>query len=398
MATDLRIPPALASLLDAAMALAGQAPSAKVSAARLHGVVRPDLLPAVLRADVIASIERALHATAQPLSGKGVEKALKSAWGRPPGKVLDDIDLDEPLAVRPHTQTHRGTRDGEPVAIKVARPRVAAAVRSDLQLLDALARPIGSVFPALDAGALIREVRERVMDELDLEHEGEVHRRVARGLRRVAGVTVAAVDSDLTTPDVQVSQYLKGPTLADVEPDDPGAVARTLIRVYVGAPRAIGVVLANPRASDVVLLGDGAIGLIGPGAARSVDPARLESVAGLVEALRARDEDAFAAALVALGALPEDAGRDAYGHVEALLGPLLMDGPARLDDAALAAAGEGALAVIDELVALAGKATPDPADVWPARLLGQLATTLARVGAEEDWLALTAGALRDGWR
>src|SRR3954470_19334896 len=103
MATDLRLPPALASLLDAGMALARQAPSARVSGGRLHGVVRPGLLPAVMRADVVASIERSLHSPAEPpLAGRDVEKLLRSAWGRPPAKVLDDIDLHHPIASRPH--------------------------------------------------------------------------------------------------------------------------------------------------------------------------------------------------------------------------------------------------------------------------------------------------------
>ena len=42
-------------------------------------------------------------------------------------------------------------------------------------------------------------------------------------------------------------------------------------------------------------------------------------------------------------------------------------------------------------------ATPDPADLWPLRMLAQLAATLAPLGATEDWLALGLDALRDGW-
>ncbi len=75
-----------------------------------------------------------------------------------------------------------------------------------------------------------------------------------------------------------------------------------------------------------------------------------------------------------------------------------MSGPARIDDAALAAAGDRAFARLGDLVDLAGRATPDPADLWPLRMLAQLAATLAPLGAEEDWLQLGIAALRDGWR
>jgi predicted unusual protein kinase regulating ubiquinone biosynthesis (AarF/ABC1/UbiB family) len=392
-----RLPPALATLVDTGGAIAREAPSSRVTLGRLDGLVRPGLLPAVLRAEMTAAIERAFEATTEPMSAREVEKALQSAWDEKPLRVLDDIDLDDPVAVRPHTQTHRGELDGAPVAVKLVRPRVAANARADLVVLDALARPLGAAFPALDVGPVIREVRERVMDELDLEHEGDIHRRVARGLRRVDGVEVASVHSDVTTHEVLVSGWLDGPTLGSAAPDDASAVARTLVRVFVGAPRAIGLVLANPRPNDVVLLDGGRIGLIGPGAARAVPRERIDFWITTLEALQSGDADGFAATLADSGLLPRDAAAEAYEHVQATLGPLLLSGPARLDDDALAAAGERAWDRLGALMDLAGRATPDPADLWPLRMLGQLAATLAPLGAEEDWLALGLEALRDGW-
>ena len=368
--------------------------------ARLEGVVRPALVPPAIRDRAVAAIERAYALTAEPIPAGDVERLLRNAWDDPPNRVLDDIDLDEPLAVRPHAQSHRAVLDGEPVVVKVVRPRVVAALRTDLALLDILAGPVAGAFPALDPRPLLAEVRERTMDELDLEHEGDVHRRVARGLRRVEGVEVARVNDELTTHGVHVSALLAGPTLAEAEaaPKDPGAVARVLVRVFLGAPRAIGVALANPRPNDVVLTESGGVGLIGPGASRPVPRERVDEWIATLEAVQARDQAAFAAALAAQGLLPTEGGRIAYAHVEHALGPLLMSGPALLDDAALAAAGARALERVEAIVALVGQATPDPADLWPLRMLAQLAALLGTLGAEEDWLALAVAALRDGWR
>jgi predicted unusual protein kinase regulating ubiquinone biosynthesis (AarF/ABC1/UbiB family) len=401
MPADFRLPQSVVTLIEAGRTFAAQAPSARVPLARLDGVMRPGVVPEELQPRVMSAIERALESTTgDPLSARDVEKQLRAAWGRPPAEVLDEIDLDDPVAVRPHAQTYRGVLDSDAVAVKVARPRVVATTRADMALLDALARPLGAAFPGVDAGPVLGELRERTMDELDLEHEGEVHRRVARGLRRVDGVSVARVDDELTTHDVHVSAWLEGPTLAepDARPADPGAVARGLVRVFVGAPRAIGLVLANPRANDVVLLPDGGVGLIGPGAARAVGRERIDAWIATLEALRARDEDAFAAALSErLSVLPADAARIAYSHIEAALGPLLLSGPARLDDVALRSAGTRALPLVGEGARIATQSTPDPADMWPLRMLFQLAPVLAALGAEEDWLELGLGALRDGW-
>src|SRR3954470_15360523 len=98
-----RLPPALQTLFDAGRTIAAEAPSSRVTLARLEGLVRPDLLPEVLRADVAGAIDRAVSLTTEPLEGRDVEKLLRSAWDERPSSVLDDIDLDAPAAVRPHT-------------------------------------------------------------------------------------------------------------------------------------------------------------------------------------------------------------------------------------------------------------------------------------------------------
>ena len=43
-------------------------------------------------------------------------------------------------------------------------------------------------------------------------------------------------------------------------------------------------------------------------------------------------------------------------------------------------------------MALAARATPQPADLAAARMLGQLAATLSRLEVTEDWAALATSA------
>jgi ubiquinone biosynthesis protein len=394
----LDLPRSLRILLDAAGSVASRSQAAKVAIARLDGVVSPEALPAELRRPVAGAIERALARTAQPLDSKAVEKLLAEAWDERPSAVLDELD-PEPLAVRPHAQAHRAVLEGDHVVVKVARPGVAAATRSDLVLLDTLAAPATAAFPAIDAGALTREVRERVLDELDLEHEAQVHRRVARALRGLDGVSAPAVLTTWCTESVLVTEFVDGPTLADpgaLDGADRSAIARALVRVYAGAPRAIGVVLANPRANDVVLAPDGGIVLLGLGATRAVEPERLETAIAAVEALRADDADAFAAAAAALGVLDDATALEAHRIARGLAAELI-DGPARLDASALADLGRRALEEIEDLMTVGVRATPSPQDVWPARSLGQALPLLARLGVEEDWVGLWLDAAHRGW-
>ena len=389
-------PRALSALLDAGLSLLRKSSSGRAAIARLDGLVDPAMLPAPLRAPLRRELDAAVAAACEPLALDRVRKELRGAWRRAPEKMLDELD-PEPMAVTPGAQVHRGVLDGAPVAVKVRRPGLEGAVRSDLGLIDALALPLARLLPAADPGVLLRELRSRVLDELDLEHEASTQRLVARALRRVPGVTVPAIHGALCTPEVLVADLLEGPTLADPDaaPADPAALARALITVHLGLPRGAGLALADPRPNHVVLCPDGTVGLLGTGAARAVDRERVGPALDALAALRDDDAGAFAAAAVALGALPEAAARAAYPVLAGLLGDLVR-GPARLDAAVVAEHLERARAAVGPLVEAAAQVHPDPADLWPLRGLGQLGLLLARLELTDDWAQLALGAGRAG--
>jgi len=378
--TDL--PPALRSLLEAGGALVRRSSSGRVALGRAAALMPADVVPRAM-ARLPEELEAARADAAAPLAFKDVEKLLKGAWGKAPAKVLDGLD-PEPLAVTPSAQVHRGERDGAAVAVKVLRPGLAAAVRNDLALLDVLAAPLRQVFGALDAGAILREIRETTLDELDLEHEASTQRQVRRILRGVGGLTVPAPDLELSGEAVLVTELLAGPTLAEAEPGDPADVARTLVSAHVTAARA-GLILTDPRPGHVVLLDAGGVGLLGAGLARPVDRDRVTAGLETLVAWRAGDQDAFAAIVAdRLGLLPTADAIKAYALSSVILGGTLTD-EARLDGPALAAMADRALAHVNAGLTLAATVTPHPHDLAVARSVGQLASVLSRLGATEDW-------------
>ena len=72
--------------------------------------------------------------------------------------------------------------------MKVLRPGIADQVRQDLNLLETLIRPLGAAFPSLAPAA---RGRERVLDELDLEHEASTQRSFARARSSGYASTIA---------------------------------------------------------------------------------------------------------------------------------------------------------------------------------------------------------------
>jgi predicted unusual protein kinase regulating ubiquinone biosynthesis (AarF/ABC1/UbiB family) len=377
-----KLPPALRALLETAGALVRRSSSGRVGLARAAPLVDPAALPAGMRR-LPAELDAARTEACVPLVAKDVQQALKG--------LVASWDA-EPLAVTPAAQVHRGVRDdGVAVAIKLRRPGLAQSVRSDLGLLDTLAGPLQQVFAAVDAGAVLREVRTTALDELDLEHEASTQRQARRALRGVDGLVVPAPDLELSSEERLVSELLDGPTLETATPDDPGVVARALVAAHVTAARA-GLALTDARPSHVVLLPDGAVGLLGAGVARPVDRGRVDAALDALAALRAGDEDAFAAVVAdRLDLLSPDEARQAYRLVLEITGDLLT-GTATLDAAALRAVGERALGRLDAGLDLAGVVTPAPPDLATARSFGQVTALLARLGATEDWGALILAA------
>ena len=387
MAMSRDVPPALRALLETGGALVRRSSSGRVALARAAPLVHADALPREL-AGLAERLAEARERALEPLAHKQVEQTLKEAWGKAPGKVLDDLDR-EPLAVTPAAQVHRGELDGVAVAVKVMRPGLPLAIRNDLALLDALAAPLGAVLGAADAGALLREARESALDELDLEHEAAQQRQVRRALRSLEEVVVPEAHSELAADQVIVTELLDGPTLETATPEDPARVARALVRAHLTTWERAGLVLTDPRPSHVVLLADGRIGLLGAGVARAVPRERSAAALDALRAVRDEDATAFTDAVRELGLLPTAAAATAFAEVRHAVGPLLS-GPARLDGPALAGAGERGLRRLGAWMGLAAEVTPHPHDLPVARMAGQLAALLARLGVEEDWARVAA--------
>jgi hypothetical protein len=381
------------ALLQIGLRLAHSARSGRVALARIEEGLELEWIPRPWGDQIAADLERAAATTREPLKPKEIERALRDAWREKPSSVLDELDPD-PYAATPAFQVHRATYDGAAVAVKVARPGLAGTIRADLSLLEALVSPLSAAFPAVDAAATMREIRERLLDELDLETEGTIQRRFHRALRGHPFLVVPRPVMDLCHEHVLVGEWISGVPLRDA-PDPDEACARLVVFV-LGAART-GIVNADPNPDDALVLSDGRLAVVDFGAWREVAPERVGLGAEILDAVLAEDADAFGQALDELGWLPRDQAPAMLALVHELLDGLLEPGPVRLDN-------DTALTVRDRLVdrgpalarLLRAGALP-PEDLWPARAFLLLLSTIARVGATGPWPELARAALREGW-
>src|SRR5215210_7765507 len=122
-----------------------------------------------------------------------MRKVVESELGEKLGEAFAEFDED-PIAAASIGQVYRARlHDGREVAVKVQYPGVAQAVRADLQNLGLIMRVAKRVAPGMDTKAMTHEIRERLTDELDYEHEAQQHRAFARIFRGHPFIYVPAV-------------------------------------------------------------------------------------------------------------------------------------------------------------------------------------------------------------
>jgi predicted unusual protein kinase regulating ubiquinone biosynthesis (AarF/ABC1/UbiB family) len=125
-------------------------------------------------------------------------------------KVVE-ADLEEPL--------EDVFDEFEPEALAAASigqvyPTVAQAVRADMQNLGLILRAAKTMAPGMDSKAMAGEIRERIYEELDYEHEAQAQRQMARLWRGHPFVVIPDVVTRLSRERVLVTEWIDGERVA----------------------------------------------------------------------------------------------------------------------------------------------------------------------------------------
>ena len=134
-----------------------------------------------------------LQSTVPPFSWESAKRIITTELGAEPEELFGSIE-PEPFAAASLAQVHRATlKDGRAVVIKVQRPDVQSKVRADLGVIAELASVAESrsgLARQLDAGGLVKEFSNGVLEELDYTVEAYHARRLADVLESMEGVGV----------------------------------------------------------------------------------------------------------------------------------------------------------------------------------------------------------------
>ncbi|MGH9211088.1 MAG: ABC1 kinase family protein [Acidimicrobiales bacterium] len=151
-----------------------------------------------------------LQQDAPPMAAELAAQVVDDELGAPPDQLFLEWD-PVPIASASIGQVHRAiTRDGLAVAVKVQYPGVDEAIRSDLANAGLLFGALGMMFPGLEPGPLVDEIRYRVSEELDYKLEATNQQLFAAYYRDHPFIKIPDVVPDLSSSRVLTSMLATG--------------------------------------------------------------------------------------------------------------------------------------------------------------------------------------------
>ncbi len=256
--------------------------------------IRTDVLPAELIAEFAS-----LQDHVPPLEAGEAERVIEAELGQPIAVLFSQFD-PVPLAAASIAQVHRATlATGESVVVKVRRPGIGKVMAGDLAILRQLAGLVERHLPGaefIDPPALVDEFARTLRAEQNFVREGRNLERAARNFAGDPTVRIPAVYWDRTTPAVLTMDFLDGVKISALERAGLDQTARRSV-ARRGADAMLAQVLvhgffhADPHPGNVLVMPDGAIGLLDFGIVGRLDERTREELARAIRAVWQRDLD-----------------------------------------------------------------------------------------------------------
>ncbi|MDQ3587723.1 MAG: AarF/ABC1/UbiB kinase family protein [Actinomycetota bacterium] len=252
-----------------------------------------------------------LRDAAPRVSFKEMKKLMESGLDAPLDEVFSEFE-EEAVAAASIGQVYRArlADDDREVAVKVQYPGVASAVRADLQNLGIIMRVAKRIAPGMDAKAMATEIRGRLTDELDYEHEAQNQRAFARAWKGHPFIYIPDVVTSLSTEKVLVSEWIDGVGFEEVREMDDATRDRfgeIVFRFFFGSLYRHGHFSGDPHPGNYQLLPDGRVAFLDYGMTKRLSPERVADEVKAIRLALEEDADGLHAHMAAMGFYdPED--------------------------------------------------------------------------------------------
>jgi predicted unusual protein kinase regulating ubiquinone biosynthesis (AarF/ABC1/UbiB family) len=314
----------------------GRMKGAALKIGQLASFIDTEFLPPEYR-ELYQSQLAELRTTAPPMPWKKVRAVLDEEWDDFPEELFEDFE-EEAAAAASIGQVHRAVLpDGRKVAVKIQYPGVDDAIRADMQNAGMLMRMAKAFAPGLDAGAAAKELKERVLEELDYEYEAQNQRAFSRGYRGHPFIYVPDVVTRLSTGRVLVTEWVDGMGFEEIK-ELPQAqrdrFGEIVYRFCFGSIFHLQHFNADAHPGNYIQMEDGRVAFIDFGMTKQLDSDQIELEIAALEAVFDEDSEGLRVALHDLGFLNDPRKVDAellMEHVRAIGGWYMEDREVTID-------------------------------------------------------------------
>ena len=255
-----------------------------------------------------------LQRHAQPFDFSEVQVTIETEFERPLEEVFPTYE-QQPFAAASIAQVHAATLiTGEPVVVKIQRPRVATVIETDLNLLMELAEQLENSDPEMHLfkpTELVREFSRSIRKEIDFTIEAANTDAFYQRFAASSKVKIPKVHWEFTNRRVLTLERIDGiPIDAISQLDAMGfnraELAETLVELFYTQVLSDGFFHADPHPGNVFVLEDGRIGLVDFGMVGRISDDMLRHICNWLSAVLTKDVDAVVRSYIRMGILGDE--------------------------------------------------------------------------------------------
>ena len=252
-----------------------------------------------------------LQDSVPPMSPELAAQVITEELGQPPDRAFATWD-PEPIAAASIGQVHRAiTHEGRAVAVKVQYPGIAETITADLRNVSLLRRMLRITAPGQDVDALLNELRERIVEELDYRREAEDQRRFAEYYDGHPTIHVPKIVPELSTRRVVTSDLATGARFSELatwSQHERDLAAETIYRFVFRSLYGMRAFNGDPHPGNYLFHGDGKVTFLDYGLVKYFSRDELQPLMDMARYLCVEhDAEAFRQSLVDADFLQADA-------------------------------------------------------------------------------------------
>jgi predicted unusual protein kinase regulating ubiquinone biosynthesis (AarF/ABC1/UbiB family) len=252
-----------------------------------------------------------LQDSVPPMSAELAAQVITAELGLPPERAFARWD-PEPIAAASIGQVHRAiTLDGQAVAVKVQYPGIAETIAADLGNVALLRRMLRITAPSQDVDALLAELRERIVEELDYRREAQYQRLFADYYDGHPTIMVPKIIDGLSTRRVVTSELADGVRFAELaswSQHERDLAAETIYRFVFRSLYELRAFNGDPHPGNYLFHGGGRVTFLDFGLVKQFTDTELLPLMQMARYLCVEhDPEAFRENLVKAGFLRADA-------------------------------------------------------------------------------------------